>query len=70
MEHHQTAGSNGKSYQNNNDRGEKNDERKGMVRQEDVNKMADEFINNFRKQLRFEREESLKRYHQMLARGT
>lgn len=37
---------------------------------EDVNKSADDFIKNFRKQLKFEREESLKRFQEMLNRGT
>ncbi|CAN4114112.1 unnamed protein product [Withania somnifera] len=37
---------------------------------EDVNKLADEFINNFRKQLKFEREESFKQFQEMLNRGT
>lgn len=36
---------------------------------EDVNEMADDFINNFRKQLKFEREESIKRFHEMIDRG-
>ncbi|CAI9761349.1 unnamed protein product [Fraxinus pennsylvanica] len=70
MEHHQEAGSNGRRCRKSNECVEKDDERRRMARQEDVNKMADEFINNFRKQLKFEREESLKRYHQMPAKGT
>ncbi|KAK4380731.1 hypothetical protein RND71_002593 [Anisodus tanguticus] len=37
---------------------------------EDVNKLADDFINNFRKQLKFEREESFKQFQEMLNRGT
>nr|GLL31733.1 hypothetical protein A4A49_20364 [Ipomoea trifida]GMD19310.1 hypothetical protein A4A49_20364 [Ipomoea batatas] len=38
---------------------------------EDVNKLADDFINSFRRQLRFEREESIKRrFQEMVNRGT
>lgn len=36
---------------------------------EDINKMADSFINNFRKQLKIERENSLKRFQDMINRG-
>lgn len=55
----------------------KNDgERKGTRQfivgdiEQDIDKMADDFINNFRKQLRLQREESLKRYSEMINRGT
>lgn len=36
---------------------------------QDIDKMADDFIKNFRKQLRLQREESLKRYREMMNRG-
>jgi len=36
---------------------------------EDVNKMADAFINNFRKQLKIERENSFRRFQDMINRG-
>ncbi|KAJ0021574.1 hypothetical protein Pint_31364 [Pistacia integerrima] len=35
----------------------------------DINSQADAFIKNFRKQLRIQREESFKRYQEMIARG-
>uniref|UniRef100_A0A7N0UFA8 Uncharacterized protein n=1 Tax=Kalanchoe fedtschenkoi TaxID=63787 RepID=A0A7N0UFA8_KALFE len=37
---------------------------------EDINDLADAFIKNFRNQLRIQREESFKRFRDMLARGT
>ncbi|KAK7359260.1 hypothetical protein VNO77_01213 [Canavalia gladiata] len=36
---------------------------------EDINKMADAFINNFRKQLKIEKENSFKRLQDMINRG-
>nr|KYP35703.1 hypothetical protein KK1_043246 [Cajanus cajan] len=36
---------------------------------EDINKMADAFISNFRKQLKIEREKSFKRFQDMINRG-
>ncbi|KAH1050717.1 hypothetical protein AAZX31_08G110200 [Glycine max] len=36
---------------------------------EDINKMADAFINNFRKQLKIERENSFKRFQDMIHGG-
>ena len=36
---------------------------------EDINKMADAFITNFRKQLKIERQESLQRFQDMINRG-
>ncbi|KAF3444420.1 hypothetical protein FNV43_RR14112 [Rhamnella rubrinervis] len=36
---------------------------------DDINKLADAFIKNFRNQLKLQREESLKRFHEMIARG-
>ncbi|KAB2616407.1 hypothetical protein D8674_022995 [Pyrus ussuriensis x Pyrus communis] len=35
----------------------------------DVNEMADAFIKKFRNQLKIQREESFKRFQEMLARG-
>lgn len=35
----------------------------------DINELADAFINNFRKQLKIQREESFKRFQEMVARG-
>lgn len=40
------------------------DEEKG-----DINSRAEAFIKNFRRQLRIQREESFKRYQEMIARG-
>ncbi|KAJ7980556.1 DUF761 domain protein [Quillaja saponaria] len=36
---------------------------------EDINQMADAFIKNFRNQLKMQREESLKRFHDMINQG-
>lgn len=36
---------------------------------DDINQLADAFIKNFRNQLKIQREESLKRFQEMLARG-
>lgn len=44
----------------------------GMVKRlvtEDVDKLADDFISKFRNQLKIERQDSLKRYREMIARG-
>ncbi|KAI6685585.1 hypothetical protein NL676_031498 [Syzygium grande] len=35
----------------------------------DINELADAFIRNFRNQLRIQREESLKRFQEMISRG-
>ncbi|GFZ20774.1 hypothetical protein Acr_28g0014790 [Actinidia rufa] len=52
-------------------------ERKSRVRRmamederEDINKLADNFIKSFRNQLKIQREESFKRFREMIARGT
>lgn len=37
---------------------------------EDINDLAEAFIKNFRKQLKMQRDESFKRYQEMIARGT
>lgn len=37
--------------------------------EEDVNDLAEAFIKNFRSQLKMQREESLKRFHEMIGRG-
>lgn len=54
----------------------KNDEERTTNRQfnmleekKDVNKLAEDFIKNFRKQLKLQREESFKRFQQMIYRG-
>ncbi|EXB87352.1 hypothetical protein L484_016698 [Morus notabilis] len=36
---------------------------------DDINDQAEAFIKNFRNQLKIQREESLKRFHEMIARG-
>ncbi|WOG82861.1 hypothetical protein DCAR_0102030 [Daucus carota subsp. sativus] len=56
---------------NKNDRGRKEtmQVKVGDDDTQDINKMADDFINNFRKQLRLQREESLRRYREMISRG-
>lgn len=36
---------------------------------DDINELADAFIKNFRNQLKIQRVESLKRFHEMIARG-
>lgn len=36
---------------------------------DDINDQAEAFIKNFRNQLKMQREESLKRFHEMIARG-
>ncbi|KAK2999742.1 hypothetical protein RJ639_024672 [Escallonia herrerae] len=36
----------------------------------DINKRADSFIKKFRNQLKIQREESFKRFHEMIGRGT
>lgn len=36
----------------------------------DIDKKADDFIKNFRNQLKIQRAESLKRFYEMLNRGT
>jgi hypothetical protein len=56
---------------------EKNNGRKQMVNRQlrgveddgDINELADAFIKNFRNQLKIQREESLKRFQEMVARG-
>ncbi|KAI3414731.1 uncharacterized protein J3R85_015904 [Psidium guajava] len=35
----------------------------------DINELADAFIRNFRNQLRIQREESFKRFQEMISRG-
>ncbi|KAL9687390.1 hypothetical protein QQ045_031791 [Rhodiola kirilowii] len=41
-----------------------------QMKGDDINDLADAFIKNFRNQLRIQREESFKRFQDMLARGT
>nr|GEX81399.1 hypothetical protein CTI12_AA086460 [Tanacetum cinerariifolium] len=36
----------------------------------DIDKRADDFIKNFKNQLKIQRAESLKRFHEMINRGT
>ncbi|KAM6554919.1 hypothetical protein CsatB_015681 [Cannabis sativa] len=36
---------------------------------DDVNALAEAFIKNFRNQLKIQREESFKRFHEMIGRG-
>lgn len=55
---------------------EKNNGRKQMVNRQrgveddgDINELADAFIKNFRNQLKIQREESFKRFQEMVARG-
>lgn len=56
---------------------EKENAKKGMVSRQkielddrdNINELADAFIKNFRNQLKMQREESLKRFQEMLARG-
>lgn len=55
---------------------EKNNARKQIVRRQraveddrDINELADAFIKNFRNQLKIQREESFKRFQEMVARG-
>lgn len=72
MEHNQENGLNGRYMKmaRGNRKAEHN--KKTSLRQsdvEDVNKKADEFIKNFRLQLRFESEKSLKRKTETRARG-
>ncbi|OAY28936.1 hypothetical protein MANES_15G106000v8 [Manihot esculenta] len=43
--------------------------RRMMMEEGDINQMADAFINNFRNQLKLEREESFKRFQQIISRG-
>ncbi|QCD84432.1 hypothetical protein DEO72_LG2g4786 [Vigna unguiculata] len=69
----------GKSLSNKRSNGEsESSERKKLLmsrkivmenEKEDVNKMADAFINNFRKQLKIERENSFRRFQDMINRG-
>ena len=40
-----------------------------MAQDGDINDQAEAFIKNFRNQLKVQREESLKRFHEMIARG-
>ncbi|PON65194.1 hypothetical protein PanWU01x14_119000 [Parasponia andersonii] len=37
--------------------------------EEDVDDLAEAFIKNFRNQLKIQREESMKRFHEMIGRG-
>ncbi|TXG73086.1 hypothetical protein EZV62_001665 [Acer yangbiense] len=68
-----------KNFRNHN---EKNDKKSDTKRKErmvrrlpvedgkgDINELADAFIKNFRNQLRIQREESFKRFQEMIARG-
>lgn len=55
---------------------EKNNARKQIVHRQraveddrDINELADAFIKNFRNQLKIQREESFKRFQEMVARG-
>jgi hypothetical protein len=56
---------------------EKNNGRKQMVNRQlrgveddgDINELADAFIKNFRNQLKIQREESFKRFQELVARG-
>jgi hypothetical protein len=56
---------------------EKNNGRKHMVNRQlrgveddgDINELADAFIKNFRNQLKIQREESFKRFQELVARG-
>lgn len=55
---------------------EKNNARKQIVHRQraveddrDINELADTFIKNFRHQLKIQREESFKRFQEMVARG-
>lgn len=36
---------------------------------DDINELADAFIKNFRNQLKIQREQSLKRFYEMIGRG-
>ncbi|KAK3443507.1 hypothetical protein EUGRSUZ_B03622 [Eucalyptus grandis] len=57
------------------EKGRENDEtrvtrkRLDMDANADINELADAFIRNFRNQLRIQREESLKRFQEMISRG-
>ncbi|KAI8526372.1 hypothetical protein RHMOL_Rhmol13G0302400 [Rhododendron molle] len=46
------------------------EERGGGGGGRDINKMAEDFINKFRNQLKIQREDSLNRFREMIARGT
>ncbi|KAL7203000.1 hypothetical protein ACSBR1_034447 [Camellia fascicularis] len=46
------------------------DYERGRGRDGDINQLAEDFIKNFRKQLKIQREDSLKRFREMIARGT
>ncbi|BAT73669.1 hypothetical protein LR48_Vigan01g052700 [Vigna angularis] len=67
----------GKSFTNESSNSDSSERKKlSMSRQialekekEDINKMADAFINNFRKQLKIERENSFRRFQDMMNRG-
>ncbi|KAL0418034.1 UNVERIFIED_CONTAM: hypothetical protein Sradi_1216900 [Sesamum radiatum] len=71
MDHPQEYCSNSGRKKFNDQSQKKADTRKRAARKqslvEDVNKRADDFIKNFRKQLKFEREESLKRSRERMA---
>ncbi|PON42962.1 hypothetical protein TorRG33x02_334710 [Trema orientale] len=43
--------------------------RQSVRDEEDVNDLAEAFIKNFRNQLKIQREESMKRFHEMIGRG-
>ena len=43
--------------------------RQFAAHEEDINDRAEAFIKNFRNQLKIQREDSLKRFQEMLARG-
>ncbi|KAL3752056.1 hypothetical protein ACJRO7_012813 [Eucalyptus globulus] len=57
------------------EKGRENDEtrvtrkRLDMDANADINELADAFIRNFRNQLRIQREESFKRFQEMISRG-
>ncbi|KAK7369085.1 hypothetical protein VNO80_11119 [Phaseolus coccineus] len=68
----------GKNFTNKRSNNESSADRKRLLmsrqivmenEKEDINKMADAFINNFRKQLKIERANSLRRFHDMINRG-
>ncbi|CAL5354242.1 unnamed protein product [Camellia sinensis] len=46
------------------------DYERGRGRGGDINQLAEDFIKNFRNQLKIQREDSLKRFKEMIARGT
>lgn len=73
MDHHhhqENSSKNMKGLQKNGGNREKIASTRHKFLVEDVNKLADDFIKNFRKQLKFEREKSFKQFQEMLSRGT